>query len=613
MPSTFFGLNIARSGMSTYNAWLNTTAHNISNVKTVGYTRQTVNQAATQPISYGTRYGMVGSGVEAVSIESERDIYYDAKYRLSNTDYGKYETLTYYMQNIEDYLYAKDSTSGGMTNALNNFFESIKELTTDPSNTTIRTKTLGYADMLTAYVQEAANNLQVLQKDVNDQIAKTVDQINAYGEEIASLTKQINTLEIYGSKANDLRDQRAAIIDKLSELVDVDILEKEPAGGEGLFQYVVSIGGAKLVDTYDNYTISCEVQGTKNSQNDIDKLYDLCWSNGQDFDVHGTGLGGKLQALFQLRDGNNGEVFTGTASGSTGDKTIKITDVNDLGSSILKLDIPESDGVIAIGTARYQYESFTATVDADGKYTYTFQLKDGVTVGANVNGKTATISEAVDFRGIPYYMSQLNEFIRTFSYNFNEIQASGYDLNGDLGKQIFVGTDGVLNADMNFETEVKKNFSFSSVIDPAAVKDGKVTTSYYNLTALNTNIDAEVLKDGKLLACADAPGEVANGENVLIMSAMVDDKTMFRQGQPDSFLQVLTTTAGVDSQKVKTASKNAENIRDAVDNRRLSKAGVDEDEEAQNLIICQNLLNYQYKVLSVMNEVLDKLINGTAI
>lgn len=75
----------------------------------------------------------------------------------------------------------------------------------------------------------------------------------------------------------------------------------------------------------------------------------------------------------------------------------------------------------------------------------------------------------------------------------------------------------------------------------------------------------------------------------------------------------MTSTIGVDSGKVTEAAKNAKNIRDAVDNRRLSKAGVDEDEEGQNLIICQNLLNYQYKVLSVMDEVLDKLINGTAV
>lgn len=624
MPSTFFGLNIVRTGMSTYNVWLNTTAHNISNVKTVGYTRQTVNQAAGKPISFGTRYGMVGSGTEAISIDSERDVYYDAKYRLSNTDYGKYETFAYYMDSIEKSLYVKDSETGGLTNALDNFFQSIKDLTTGASDTTKRTKTIGDADMLTHYVKQAANDLQTMQKDVNDQIAKTVDRINSYGQEIASLTKQINTLEIYGTKANDLRDQRAKLLDELSELVDVQVMEKVPAGGEGLTQYIVSIGGAKLVDTNDHYTISYEVNGVKHSQNDIDKLYDLRWSNGQDFDVHGEGLGGKLQALFQLRDGNNGEVFSGKAT-AAGDDKIVITDVNDMGKSIMKLDLPATDGVIAVGTARYQYKSFDVSVDANGNYTYTFNLKDGVKVGTAAAGQDARVGEEVDYRGIPYYMSQLNEFIRTFSYQFNEVQCGGYDLNGDKGKQMFVGKDGVLNADMNFDkipvnAEGKPvGFTFSSVIDPSTVSDGKVTTSYYCLTALNSTIDADILKDGKLLALSDQPknpdgtAEVENSENLKKMSALENDKTMFRQGQPGSFLKVLTATVGVDSQKVITASKNAENIKNSVDNRRLSKAGVDEDEEAQNLIMCQNLLNYQYKVLSVMNEVLDKLINGTAV
>lgn len=617
MASSFFGLNIARSGMSTYNAWLNTTAHNISNVKTEGYTRQTVKQQATTPVSFGTSYGMMGTGVEAADIISERDEYYDMKYRLSNTNCGLYDTYTYYMQSIEDYFYAKDSESGGMTNALDGFFKSLINLTTDPANKTIRTEVIGDAELFTKYVQEAAYNLRTMQLDINDQIAKTVEQINAYGEEIASLNQQINTLEVYGSKANDLRDQRARLLDELSELVDVQVLEKTPEGGQGLSQYVVSIGGAKLVDTNENYTISCELQGSKNCQNDIDKLYDLRWSNGQDFDIHATDMGGKLQALFQLRDGNNGEVFSGTTTNAVqGSDTIVISDVNDLGSSILKLSIPSEDGVIHIGSARYQYESFTATVDDTGKYTYTFKLKDGVTVGGNAQGKVATISDAVDYRGIPYYMSQLNEFIRTFSCRFNEVQTKGLDLNGEQGIQMFSGTDTALGVGMYFDEEVDSGFSFSSAINPVTdinQDTGKAQTSYYRLTAFNTNIADEFLKNSELIACADEAGGVANGENLALMSALESDKTMFRQGQPCSFLQVLTSTVGVDSKKVRDAAENAGNIRAYVDNRRLSKAGVDEDEEAQNLVICQNLLTYQYKVLSVMNEVLDKLINGTAV
>ena len=618
MPSSFFGINIARSGMNTYNALLNTTGHNVANVDTKGYSKQVVKQSATQAISLGTSYGMIGSGVEATDVLSERDAYYDEKYRLSNTSYGKYETLSYYMQSIEDYLYAKDSNSGGISNSLDGFFKSLTSLTTDVSNTTIRTQAAGYAETLTQYIQEAAYNLQVLQQDVNSEIANTVDSINSYAEQIASLTKQINTLEVYGTRANDLRDQRATLIDDLSELVSVDVVEKEPAEGKGAVQYIVSINDAVLVDTYDYNRLEYKAKDTYSSMNDIDNLYDLKWSTGQSFGIHDTGLGGKLEALFKLRDGNNGEVFTGAANGSAGDKTLKITDVNELGSSLFKLDIPPADGVIIVNNSRYEYESFDVTVDADGKYSYEFHLKEKL--GTDIDGTKAQISESVDYRGIPYYMSQLNEFVRTFSSRFNQVQTSGYDMNGNQGVQMFLGTDKASGVEMNFDSEVSAGFTFSSILPRDAAgnlitTNGYVQTSYYNLTALNTNINKAILDDGKLIACSGSSeeGVVEDGKNLANMLALESDKTMFRQGQPASFLQALVSTAGVDTEKVKTGAENAENIRAAVDQRRLSKAGVDEDEEAQNLIVCQNLLTYQYKVLSVMNEVLDKLINGTAV
>ena len=75
----------------------------------------------------------------------------------------------------------------------------------------------------------------------------------------------------------------------------------------------------------------------------------------------------------------------------------------------------------------------------------------------------------------------------------------------------------------------------------------------------------------------------------------------------------MTATVGVDSNKIVAATTNSENIQKAIENRRLSVMGVDEDEEGQNLIITQNLLNAQYRVISVMNEVLDKLIIQTGV
>ena len=89
MPSTFFGLNIATSGMNAYNMGLNTTAHNISNRNTKGYSKQSVEQKAGIPLSLRTSYGMLGTGVEVTDIVSSRDDYYDYKYRKSNSVYGK--------------------------------------------------------------------------------------------------------------------------------------------------------------------------------------------------------------------------------------------------------------------------------------------------------------------------------------------------------------------------------------------------------------------------------------------------------------------------------------------------------------------------------------------
>ena len=214
MPSSFWGLNIARSGMIAYHAGLVNTAHNVANVKTKGYSKQSLVQVASVPAALGTSYGMVGSGVSALDIVSSRDVYFDNKYRMSTSNVGKYETLDYYMNAIQDYMYAFDEKSGGVTNSIDRFFETISSLTTDTSDSTKRTQVIGYAENMMSYIREAASNLKSLQEDVNARIADTVGQINAYAEQIASLTFQINNVEAYGTTANDLRDKRATLLDE---------------------------------------------------------------------------------------------------------------------------------------------------------------------------------------------------------------------------------------------------------------------------------------------------------------------------------------------------------------------------------------------------------------
>jgi flagellar hook-associated protein 1 FlgK len=471
-----------------------------------------------------------------------------------------------------------------------------------------------------------------------------VDQINAYAKQIASLNKQINTLEVYGGTANDLRDQRANVLDELSKLVDIEVVYDSPSDGQGTEEFLVFIGDGTLVDTYNYNQLNIVTSDTKDNQTDCEGLYELKWSNGQEFNIRSNILGGELEALFEMRDGNNGENFTATFTDyDTGNDTITLTasqsDSSCSGNAydLSKLNIPESDGKIKIYNYEFAYDSFEVSVAADGTYTYTFNLSEPLTDATEDHlkvaldkGKTdSTVGDAIDYRGIPYYMAQLNEFVRTFSANFNQVQNSGYDLYDNQGCDVFVAStlasgqefdmtellydktngyytlNGVAQTDKTGSDVV---YTFSST-----TTEGQ-PTSYYSMTALNVVVASDVQEDGKLLAFSkEANTGVAAYENLDAMSALRENNSMFKQGTPSNFLAVMVATVGVDGAKVEDCATNSENIVNAVNNRRLSKSGVDEDEEGQNMIEFQNLLNYQYRVISVMNDVLDRLINSTGV
>lgn len=708
MPSTFLGLSIASGGMAAYRAHFNVTAHNIANVKTPSYSRQWAEQVTKDPISTGSSFGMIGTGAEAISINSTRDEYYDYKFRKNNAMYGYYDTAEYYMKSLQDYLYAADSKSGGLSNSLNSFFDRLTVLTRSSADTTIRTEATGYADTLAEYANEMTRNYKQMQNEINLQINTTVNQINAYADQIASLTKQITSLEIYGERANDLRDQRAKAIDELSLLADVDVVEKEPADSNGIYQYMVFLGGGVLVDTNVFNQIELRPSETHVNQTDIDGLYELKWSNGQKFDVRNTQLGGQLQALFEIRDGNNGENFQAEFTGFNEDERTFTVVADPLSansaSSISKLNIPAADGVITIGVVDFKYDYFSASVAPDGKYTYTFRLTNTLSASevsylqssldaAGTEGSVnASVGDSVAYRGIPYYMAQLNEFTRTLSATFNQQQNRGYDMYGNKGVDLFMAMEQTSSNQMDmteflrnsvdgyyyldgkkvfiqddYDGYIDKNYGDTDLyeITEQEYEEGAVTignttyahmvvtnketgkvveeiyksnsdtgaiftfnslvpeggkASYYNMTGGNFSANRAMVKDGRLIAgsARDPKGETTGSvdnsgaeeaENLAILAGLKSDTSMFKQGDPISFLQVLTGTIGVDSRKMIDCAENAQNITESVDNRRLAVSGVDEDEEGQMIIEVQNLLNIQYRVVSVMNEVLNKLIN----
>lgn len=627
MPSTFLGLNTGLSGLNYQQANMNTAAHNISNANVKGYSRQTVLAQAADALRVNNAYGMMGTGVKATGISQLRNIYYDTKYHAAQSQYSEYNGVKEQLTQLQSYLNEMQSETG-YTKLLSKLSGAMQDLASSPSDATYRTQFIQSAQNFTDLIKETGTNYRKTQQDINNEVAIHVDTINSIASQIYTLNQQIMNIETRSGNANDLRDQREVLVDSLSELVNVTVTETpitygfgENAIESGASRYEVRIGNTVLVDEMECKQLKVVARQEKVNQNDIDGLYDVYWEGlndtiGEKFNFNSENVTGRIKGLLEVRDGNNADPFrgtitamaTGTGNGSTA--TVELAKA----MSIDKLNLPES-GVITLNCKNYYYDSWEATKDADGNLTsfifknLTVEDETGKRVPATFDagldvGKEAIMGDSVDCKGIPYYMTQLNEFARTLSKYMNDIFTTGVDANGDAGMDFFTAPDIQGN-----DYVLTGNASSSTL--------ASVDSSYYRITALNWGINQDIVKDqSKLVVSYKEDIEQGNKDARGVLDKIIagmDDRSMFSQGTVAQFLQSITTSQAVDISKYTAFSKNMDEVATVIDNQRKSVSSVDTNEEASSLVIYQNGFDLASKVISVMNEVYDKLINQTGV
>lgn len=625
MASTFLGLNTGLSGLNHYQAALNTAAHNISNASTKGYSRQYVTSQASDAIRLRTAYGMQGTGVTTTGIAQYRNVYYDTKYRASTSKMSQYSAMQEQLSQLQAYL-NEIKTESGYTKLYDELTSALQDLSRSPADATYRTQVIQAAENFTDLINETAINYQNAQVSINNEIAIHVDTINSISSQIFALNQQIINIETRNGNANDLRDQRELLVDQLSELVNVTVIETPITYGEGkesgAYRYEVRIGNHLLVDDMQSNQLQVVARQEKVNQNDADGLYDIYWSGmhgtlGDEFNFVGSNITGKIKGLIEARDGNNANPFSGT---------IKTVNRTNSGTSVLvelpesmdvdKLNIPDN-GIITLNCKGYYYEGFEAVYDADGKLnSFTFknittEAEDGSRVPADVgdlSGKPMSIGEKVDCKGIPYYMEQLNEFARTLSKYMNDIFTTGVDANGDKGLDFFTAADPINNKDyvLTKDTPIKAGDVLSS-------GEG----NYYRINAFNWSVNQSIYADQTKLVVSYAE-DIAQGDKDAkgVLDKIIygfTDQNMFSQGTVPQFLQSITTSLAVDNSKYESFQTNMEEVSTIIDNQRMSISNVDTNEEAANLVIYQEGFNLASKVISIMNEIYDKLINQTGV
>jgi flagellar hook-associated protein 1 len=251
MANGMASLFVGASGLKSAQTALNTTAHNLSNINTDGYTRQQIAFRDTHYLRIGGSYAspsasVYGLGVGISEIRRIRDEFIDKAYRTENGRLGYYSNQYKAIEEVEDQFGELQGVT--FQDALNNLYTAINELSKEPASTVKRSSLIQNASALVTRSDAIYSGLKDYQETLNIDVANAINKINAYGEKIFSLNKQIAKIEGTGvENANDLRDQRDKALDELSEYIDISYYEVQ--GGE----IYVNAGGVPFV-TMSSYT-----------------------------------------------------------------------------------------------------------------------------------------------------------------------------------------------------------------------------------------------------------------------------------------------------------------------------------------------------------------------
>ncbi len=229
MANGMASLMVGSSGLRSSQTALNTTAHNLSNVNTQGYTRQQITFTDT---TYANVYsssiiqGKYGLGVDIGAISRVRNDFIDRSYRTENSRLGFYESQANAVYEVEDWF----GEMQGVTyqEHLTNLYNAVNELTKNPTSTIARSSLIQNATAFIDRSQAIYSGLKDYQITLNTEVSNMVDKINELGQKIYDLNKGISTVESQGQeRANDLRDTRDLALDELSKYIDINYYETE--------------------------------------------------------------------------------------------------------------------------------------------------------------------------------------------------------------------------------------------------------------------------------------------------------------------------------------------------------------------------------------------------
>lgn len=283
MGSLSGALSIALGALAANQGAVAVTSNNIANVNTAGYSREQVNLSESAPVMVGNL--LFGTGVSLGQTTSIRDNLLERRLDQENQSAAQLSAFLGPMNQVQALF--NETAGSGLQTPLTAFFNSLTQLSANPSDSATRQGVITAGQNLASAVQQDSSNLQSLQSNTDLGVQQSVTQINQLTTQIASLNTQISGLEGIGQDPGQFQDQQTQLVQQLSGLIGIS----QTDAGNGSLTITTS-GGESLVVGGQSFALSTQV----NPNTTYHDVY------AQGTDITSTITGGTLGGDIQVRD-----------------------------------------------------------------------------------------------------------------------------------------------------------------------------------------------------------------------------------------------------------------------------------------------------------------------
>lgn len=280
-------LNTARDAILSHITAINVTGSNIANINTPGYSRLRPTFGSVGVIDISAGQALLG--VKITSIERLYDRYLEAQIVSQEQNVGYNKSRLDTLNRVENIF--NESTGGGLNELLSKFWGAWGKLSANPSGDAERDDLLSISQSLASMFRQKANELIGIRNDANAILSDKVAELNTYIKDMVHLNNKIVQVEISGGGAPDMRDKRAELLRKISQIIDINYYE-EANGALNIFMS----NGRSLVEGSNHWELDVKVEPANSN------YYDIVFKDTPDEVINKRIGGGNLAALIQVRD-----------------------------------------------------------------------------------------------------------------------------------------------------------------------------------------------------------------------------------------------------------------------------------------------------------------------